>query len=154
MAEKTGIEWCDSSKEAFLSKIRKDPNGCWIWTAAINGNGYGRFREWSAHRFSWLLHKGEVPAGLYLDHLCRNRACVNPDHLEPVTNQENTQRGGRGDLMTHCPKGHPRDNEWSQGNGEGKRTCRACRQERDANRVRPPGYWKAVNERRKGKTNG
>jgi len=73
---------------------------CWIWTGYKNG-GYGRFKTASggsvyAHRASYEFHVGPVPEGLYLDHLCRNRACINPDHLEPVTTEENIRRGEQG----------------------------------------------------------
>lgn len=75
-----------------------DPcTGCWVWQMAIKSNGYGhrkvagRYRN--AHILVWEEHNGPVPAGLQLDHLCRNRACVNPDHLEPVKQRENLRRG-------------------------------------------------------------
>ena len=70
---------------------------CWIWTASIRPNGYGEFRcngrLTRAHRFAFEQMVGPVPEGLQLDHLCRNRACVNPEHLEPVTGSVNVQRG-------------------------------------------------------------
>lgn len=88
-------------------------SGCWEWTGSISG-GYGRFRPGasrptaSAHRWAYEQFVGPVPAGLDLDHLCRNPRCVNPMHLEPVTRRENLRRspfspGHR----THCPQGHP-----------------------------------------------
>ena len=70
---------------------------CWVWTASIRPNGYGEFRcngrLTRAHRFAYEQMVGPVPEGLQLDHLCRNRACVNPEHLEPVTGSVNVQRG-------------------------------------------------------------
>lgn len=74
---------------------------CWIWTGAIaSGTGYGQAhvgeiprRKIGAHRALYELHRGPIPAGLALDHLCRVRSCVNPDHLEPVTRAENDRRG-------------------------------------------------------------
>lgn len=82
----------------FWSKVDKTDT-CWLWTGSGNPGGYGLFlsngKNQSAHRYSYKLHKGEIPAGLYLDHLCRVPACVNPDHLEPVTNRENGIRGLR-----------------------------------------------------------
>lgn len=71
--------------------------GCWIWLGEENRNGYGRFKRRGkkimAHKYYFQLFKGPIQRGLVLDHLCRNRACVNPEHLEPVTVQVNTLRG-------------------------------------------------------------
>jgi len=79
----------------FWSKV--DCADCWEWTACTDGDGYGRFniggRPWRAHRVSWALLVQDLPKGLYVDHLCRNRRCVNPDHLEPVPPVVNTKRG-------------------------------------------------------------
>lgn len=85
------------------TKIHKDADtGCWLWTAAINNMGYGtlayRQVRYYAHRFSYEMFVGPIPSGLVLDHLCRHPSCVNPDHLEAVTQQENCMRGLRGRL--------------------------------------------------------
>lgn len=88
--------------------------GCWIWTGFTNEKGYGRM--WVAgklqrvHRLSWLEHGHQIGQGERLDHLCRNRACWNPAHLEPVTNRENILRGegptAANARKTHCAHGH------------------------------------------------
>jgi hypothetical protein len=82
----------------------EDANGCWIWVKSVNKKGYGQLKRGSAtshaHRWYYEQAKGPIPAGLVIDHLCRVRACVNPDHLEPVTNQENIARGALRKLTT------------------------------------------------------
>lgn len=80
------------------------PLGCWVWTAAVGSHGYGVFNPEPgttalAHRHAYTLLVGPIPDGLDLDHLCRNRVCVNPDHVEPVTRRENVQRGTAGHRM-------------------------------------------------------
>src|SRR3977135_3690762 len=87
--------------------------GCWPWLGSTTGSGYGQIRYGGhllAHRIAYVLRKGDIPTGLQLDHLCRNRSCVNPAHLEPVTGRENPLRGGSPTAVnafkTHCPQGH------------------------------------------------
>ncbi len=86
----------------FWSKVEKQPDGCWLWLGARSNNGYGhttyrgdagQLRHISAHRRAYSLLRGPIPTGLDLDHLCRVRHCVNPDHLEPVTRSLNLRRG-------------------------------------------------------------
>lgn len=110
---------------------------CWTWTGAIAPNGYGSFwngkRRVVAHRFAYELVRGPVPGDMQIDHLCRVRNCVNPDHMEIVTQQENIRRGeagvhlrSRGKRMVHCINGHKRteDNLYYRKDGSG--TCRIC----------------------------
>ena len=116
----------------FWSKVACR-GGCWEWTASLR-RGYGRFsigyRTFPAHRVAYEMLVGPIPDGLTLDHLCRNKACVNPDHLEPVTGVENTQRGPSGEFnlaKTHCPQGHPYDAENTYYQPNGGRRCRVCK---------------------------
>lgn len=130
-----------SIEDRFWVKV--DFSGpCWEWTASRNPEGYGRFgvrhREARlAHRVAWELLVGPIPEGLCLDHLCRNKSCVNPDHLEAVTPAENTRRAGfrkgmrtvAGDLhlaKTHCKRGHPYDDKNTYITPDGWRHCRKC----------------------------
>lgn len=106
------MDW-NAIKPAFEANIYREPNsGCWLWAGADNGVGYGKFRGKYAHRVSYEMRHGSIPTGLHIDHLCRVRCCVNPDHLEPVTNKENAQRGDTGIHMRNggAPIGeaHPR----------------------------------------------
>ena len=98
-----------------MEKVHITPNGCHQWTAYCGENGYGRFyldgRGLLAHRWSYERHVGPIPHGLQIDHLCRNRGCVNPEHLEPVTPSENVRRGTAPNLarsraaeLTHCKR--------------------------------------------------
>lgn len=92
--------------------IRKNTD-CWIWQGSLS-DGYGNFTinhiQYPAHRVSYTLFIGEIPTGLTLDHLCRNRRCVNPAHMECVTNKVNALRGtsppAQNARKTHCSKGH------------------------------------------------
>lgn len=128
--------------EAQMSRYVVDANGCWIWQGATSSKGYGRVRVAGkvefAHRVSYRLHIGEIPDGLELDHLCRVRNCIRPDHLEPVTHRENMERGTMWDArraITHCPRGHAYD-EANTAIIRGCRRCRRCQAEKQAARRR------------------
>jgi len=103
--------------ENFLPKINVVESGCWIWTAAKNTDGYGYFYTNSktvrCSRFIYEYYYGQICPDLVIDHLCRNRACVDPLHLELVTNQVNILRGigitALNSKKTHCPQGHEYD---------------------------------------------
>lgn len=126
--------------ERFWEKVKVDAiSGCWNWTAATS-RGYGRFvlkhgmKEIKAHRFAYEVNKGKIPPRLQLDHLCRNRGCVNPEHLEPVTNKVNVLRGigisAQNSTKTHCPQGHPYSGKNLYITPEEKRQCKVCRENR------------------------
>jgi hypothetical protein len=111
-----------------------DPDGgCWVWQRNYDSNGYGRHLHWKAHRFAWLVLVGPIADGLQLDHLCRNRGCVNPTHLEPVTQRENLLRGetiyAANAAKTHCKYGHEFTPENTRIIPRGRR-CRACERRR------------------------
>lgn len=116
------------------------PDGeCWRWTGYLNaGTGYARYGSKNVHRVVYVLARGPVPRGLVIDHLCRNRWCINPDHMEAVTNWENTLRGEGPIAMnarrTHCAQGHPFDEKNTWTNSIGHRKCRQCNRDNQARR--------------------
>lgn len=129
--------------ERLLGKVEKQPDGCWLWTGSLMESGYGMFRLHGqatlAHRASYELHKGKIPEGFVVDHLCRVRPCINPSHLEACTLQENVRRGRRNGrdfgaaqrAKTHCPRGHAYDATNTYTSKAGKRHCKECVRVRD-----------------------
>lgn len=123
-----------TTAERFWSKVNKS-QGCWLWTAAVNARGYGKFkaeRYEYAHRYAYRLMVGPIPPDMTLDHLCRTPLCVNPAHLEVVTALENRLRASR--AITHCPHGHQYTAENTATGSRGERRCREC------NRIRNRKY--------------
>jgi hypothetical protein len=132
--------------DRFTRFVSPEPNsGCWIWEGCLGESGYGYFspekgKNTRAHRFSYEHEKGKIPDNLILDHICRMRCCVNPDHLEPVSHQENRRRGiilygtdNPSGKKTHCKQGHPFSVENTSvvhENGGFVRKCKKCRSER------------------------
>jgi hypothetical protein len=124
--------------ERFWAKVQRTDD-CWLWTGGTTGLGYGSIWDYDerrlvmAHRVSYEMHVGPIPAGLHLDHLCRNPRCVRPEHLEPVTIRENIRRSPLAqENKTHCPAGHEYtpENTYRAPGSPNCRHCRACSRER------------------------
>lgn len=117
----------------FWSQVNKG-EFCWEWGGPRTTTGYGSFcvdhKSHYSHRVSYEMAKGEIPFSLHIDHLCRNKLCVNPEHLEAVTVQENITRGRR--LQLNCKHGHPLSGDNLYMTPLGARNCRACQQIRYA----------------------
>ena len=125
----------------LAERINLTEDGCWLWTRAVTGKppkDYGQLwfkkQRSLAHRFAYETLVGPIPEGLTIDHLCRRARCVNPDHLEPVTNRENILRGvglaAQRARQTHCVHGHAFDAANTGIRPDGRRDCRACARER------------------------
>lgn len=124
-----------------MALIAREPDVCWPWPLSRD-KGYGL--TWvagklvKAHRAAYELLVGPIPPGLQIDHLCRNRACVNPSHMEPVTQHVNILRGvgfaAVNAIKTHCPQGHPYDETNTKISKKGRRHCRTCLRKQEAKR--------------------
>ena len=130
-----GRFWAKVDKSGPLPTAAPHLGPCWLWTASLNGSGYGQIKgplraPVLAHRASYELHGGELVDGMELDHLCSVRRCVNPDHLESVTHRENLIRGngptGIASRQTHCVHGHEFTEENTYVPPRGGRQCREC----------------------------
>lgn len=123
-------------------RVLRSPYGCWEWTGSLNPAGYASWKNRAAHRTVYEMLVGPIPKGLVLDHLCRNTACVNPAHLEPVTNKTNILRGyspyALNARKTHCPLGHAYEgrNLYDGGGSVGRRCRECCRQANQRRRDR------------------
>lgn len=149
-----------NSESRFLTKVKVDTDtGCWMWQGFIDDQGYGRFRspgEIRAHRFAFTHWNGPIHEGKMVDHLCRRRSCVNPEHLRLATSRENTfARGSEAPAkrlaeQTHCKHGHEFTPENTMlVNGGRSRACRTChhararaRYERSRSTTCPEGHKK------------
>ena len=129
--------------EKFWRRVEKS-EGCWRWPGAKNSTGYGMVRVGKkvvyAHRYAYELEIGPIPEGLTIDHLCRVRLCVNPAHLEPVTQSENVLRGqappALNAVKTHCKRGHEFTEENTGKASSGGRMCIECHRTTNRDRAR------------------
>lgn len=140
--EQSGGQWIATPTAQRVLKYvnTTDPDKCWEWQGGRTQTGYGnssymddtgKQRCIKAHRLSYQTFVGPIPEGLTLDHLCENKACINPAHLEPVPNGVNARRSPRtrasiNAAKTHCPYGHPYDEVNTFINVRGSRECRIC----------------------------
>ena len=127
--------------ENFMRLVRRDPNGCLTWCGVVSKTGYPQYspshaKTYRAHRFAYERVIGPIPEKMTIDHLCRNRSCVNVDHMEVVSNRENVLRGTGPSAInhnkTHCNNGHPLSGpNLGSGivRGRPTRLCRACSRE-------------------------
>lgn len=127
--------------ERLMNRTMADPSGCWLWIGSTNPKGYGHIWDerrrgvYAVHRIVWEHCHGPIPDGLEVDHLCRVRNCVNPDHLEVVDHAANVRRRVR---ASHCKRGHPLTPENVHiDRRHGGRKCKQCRKARKLEGLTP-----------------
>jgi hypothetical protein len=137
-------------EDRIWDRVQEDPNGCWVWVGCVTAAGYGKIaagrshevRQHYVHRWVYEYVVGKIPAGLVIDHLCRNRRCCNPAHLQPVTDRENRRRGVAPHAInarkTHCKRGHALTEDNVQQEVRGRK-CLKCKRAGEARRHRE-GY--------------
>ena len=128
-------------EQRFWARVSIDPSGCWLWTGSVSNTGYGQLGKQAdgknivrnVHRISYEINVGPIPQGLQLDHLCCNKLCVRPDHLEAVSARENSRRAL---VKPRCTRGHLFTRETTYIRPNGRRMCRICAQLMDFKRGR------------------
>ena len=133
------IKTTNEIKKYIQDRILVSNTGCWEWTKSLTHNGYAQAtiknKNWKIHRLSYEIYKGEIPIGLCIDHLCENRKCINPDHLEAVTQKENVFRSnktlaGINLRKTVCKNGHLFSGKnlkiYTKLDGRKMRICKTC----------------------------
>jgi hypothetical protein len=127
-----GAEGLTLERRFFEHIVQENEYGCWVWDKPHPESGYGQFQGGRAHRWSYEFFRVEIPEDLDIDHLCRNRACVNPWHMEPVPSRVNVLRGvspaANNARKTHCLRGHEftEANTYRPPSKPNSRACRAC----------------------------